>query len=470
MIFILLMPLMLDESLYSVMISEQSSHMSLIPTFLDYPMSWKPAPFFWLYGLMANPLLAAGLPLELAFRFPSLLFGLLSLLPLYLVLRKAGASKGVALLSLAVFISSGISIYPQSTLLTDAPLFLCIILSLFLYMEDRFGRWRFLAAGLFAFLAFFFKLVFAFMPPVLAIAWFLIKDRKTLRDPVFLLSLCIPFGAMVLQYALLQNVGLGNELFIGDIGGHLVSNQGLGGQISGIYNSVSIFFLFSPIFVGLFVIGLMKYWRENLFMTFWACLTAIPLLSNLTMPWYFLPVLPAIAFFSVMLLVREGRHEKIDFFLLLTVGMLALASLAFFYYIEYSQYPAFMAQKDAGLIISGKPNVLIIGSYKPSIIAYKMESEYLSLGAPLDFGWIDLQDNTNSSMIADLVKDYHSTKYNMTDGSFSSAFTAIINFRKDTNLTRFDYIVMAGRGDYVPPDSTLLYSNNATNISVYKVG
>lgn len=112
--FILLMPLMLDESLYSVMISEQSNHLSLIPTFLAYPVSWKPAPFFWLYGFIANPLLSAGFPLELALRFPSLMFGLLSLIPLYLVLRKAGASKGVAFLSLAVFISSGISIYPKA--------------------------------------------------------------------------------------------------------------------------------------------------------------------------------------------------------------------------------------------------------------------------------------------------------------------------------------------------------------------
>ena len=282
--FILLMPLMLDESLYSVMISEQSNHLSLIPTFLAYPVSWKPAPFFWLYGFIANPLLSAGFPLELALRFPSLMFGLLSLIPLYLVLRKAGASKGVAFLSLAVFISSGISIYPQSTLLTDAPLFLCIILSLYFYMEDRHGRWRFLAAGLFAFLAFFFKLVFAFMPRCSAIAWFFLKDKKTLRDPVFLFSLCLPFAAMVLQYALLQNIGLGNELFIGDIGGHLVSNQGIFGQITGIYNSVSIFFLFSPIFIGLFVIGLLKHWRENMFMAFWACLTIIPLLANSTMP------------------------------------------------------------------------------------------------------------------------------------------------------------------------------------------
>src|SRR5208283_866775 len=195
-IFILLTPLMLDEALYTVMISEQMHHITLIPTFLSYPMSWKPAPFFWLYGLIANPLLAAGLPLEFAFRFPSLLFGLLSLLPLYLVLRKAGASKGVAFLSLVVFIFSGISVYPQSTVLTDAPLFLCIILSMFLYMEDRYGRWRFLAAGLLAFLAFFFKLVFAFMPPVLAVAWFFLKDKKTLRDPVFLFSLCLPFVAM----------------------------------------------------------------------------------------------------------------------------------------------------------------------------------------------------------------------------------------------------------------------------------
>lgn len=467
-ILILTMPLMLDEALYAVMITEQTHHLTLIPTFLGHFVSWKPAPFFWLYGILVTPLLSAGLPLELSMRLPSLLFGLLSLPPLYLVLRKAGASKWVAYMALFAFVFSGVSIYPQSTVLADAPLFFFMIASIYFYMDDRLGRWRFLAAGILAFIAFFIKLVFAFMPPALAIAWLYMNDRKSLRDPVFLLSLTFPFAAAVIVFSMLQGVGLANEFFLGNISDHLVSSSGIVGQINGIYNSVSIFFIFSPIFLGLFLVGLWKHWREHPFMAFWAAFLVIPLASNLTMPWYFLPVLPALSFFAVLPLVQQGKEEKIDLFLFFVMALLCIASLAFFYTIEFMQYPAFEPQKQAGILLAGKENVLIIGNYKPSIVAYKVETEDRSTGAALDFGWIDLQPATNVSVIATLVRDYHAPGYNITDGSFSGAFTATNNYRKDTNITHFDYIAFAGRGDYTPANSTLIYRDNLTNISIYK--
>jgi hypothetical protein len=468
-IFIFTMPLILDEAIYSMMLFEQAHHASIIPTFLGYPVSWKPAPVFWIYGFVSQALLSSGFPIEAALRLPSALLGLASLLPLYLVLRKVGASKDLAFFSIIAFIFSGISIYTQSQFLVDSALFLFIISSIYLYLEDGFGRWRFIAAGLLVFAAFFIKLVFAFLPPLLAIAWFFCRDRKQLKDPVFLISLLMPFLAAGIHYYILQGAGLGNELFIGDIGGHVISKQGFGGQVSGFFDALTMLFVYSPVWVGIFALGL-KRWKDAPFMAFWASLIAIPLLSISALPWYFLPILPAISFFAVNLLLKAEGHEKADLFFMITIGLMAVFSLAFFAFLEYYEYRQFQPEKDAGLLMAGKHDVLVIGPYKPSILAYKMQAEERSLGAPLDVGWIVIEQNTSGSIIGDFVQDYHTEKYNTTDGSFSSLFVSDATFRKDSNITRFDYVVLTMRSTYVPADSKLIYSDDQSEVYVYKLG
>ena len=72
----LYMPFVQDESLYSVMIEEQAAHPTLIPTLFGYPVSWKPALFFWTYAALSR----VQLPIELAYRLPSLAFGLLTVI------------------------------------------------------------------------------------------------------------------------------------------------------------------------------------------------------------------------------------------------------------------------------------------------------------------------------------------------------------------------------------------------------
>ena len=47
------LPLVQDEALYSIMIEEQRESLTLVPTFLGYEVSWKMAPFFWIYSFNA---------------------------------------------------------------------------------------------------------------------------------------------------------------------------------------------------------------------------------------------------------------------------------------------------------------------------------------------------------------------------------------------------------------------------------
>jgi 4-amino-4-deoxy-L-arabinose transferase-like glycosyltransferase len=465
---IVAMPLALDEALYSTMIFEQSHHPTMIPTFLGYPVNWKPAPFFWIYDALAMPLMGSPLPLEALLRWPSFIFGLLSLLPLYLVFRKSGASKNASLVSLAVFILSGVSIYAQTTLITDSALFLFLISSLYLYVEDGLGRWRFLAAGLLAFAAFFMKLVFAFMIPVLAVAWFLIRDKKTLKDPVFLISLLMPFIAAGLHYLILQGAGLGNELYFG-LGGLVVGTGGLMGRLDSAYGALGMLALYSPIWVGLFIIGVIRDWKKNLFMAIWAALIAIPLMSSGTLQSYYLPVLPALSFFAASVLIGSKGQEKADLFFLISFSMLAIASLSLYALLQFQEYRFFLPEKEAGLMLAGKQDVLVIGGYKPSILAYKMGTEYRTLGTPLDVGWVFLQPDMGPPVVADFVEDYHTTKYNVTDGSLRTGFYKSIDFRKDSNITRFEYVVIAGRDDYSPADSALVYSDDLSGVFIYKV-
>jgi hypothetical protein len=464
-----MLPLVLDEALYLEIIEEQRESPSLIPTFIYYPVSWKPAPFFWTYDYLSRPLLAMGIPLEAAHRFPSFLFGLLSIPPLFFVLRKSGLSPKMSFYSSLIFLFTSVSIYSDVALLTDAPMFFFITASLWLYIDGDFGKWRFPAAGILTFVSFFFKLVFAFIPPVLALSYFLINDRKTLRNPLFLISLLSAPLAMAINYGILSEAGLAEESFSGNVLSHLFSTEGFQGQLLGSFNALELLFVYATVWLGLSIIGFLKFWRKNLFFSFWYCLIAIPLLSSSTLPWYYLPVLPAISYFSAMLLLAPEGKEKADAFFKIVLGIFVAVSVGIYLYVHIEVMNVYNGEKEAGLMLAGKENVLVIGTYKPSIITYKMEAERRTLGRPLDFGWVLVGPNADPGILADFADDYMTGKYPVTQGSLSSGFVRPIIFRKDSDIAYFDYIAVSGPIDYVPPGSETIYSNNLTKISIYKV-
>ncbi len=453
-----LMPFMQDEAIYAIMIDEQAANPTLIPTFLGYPVSWKPPLFFWTYSVLSQ----TPLPLELSYRLPSIVFGLATIMILFHLLRNLGISRNITFFSLIVFIFSYPTLYAHVALLTDSMLFFLISSSLYLYSEKRLGDWRFLAAGALAFLAFWVKLVIAFIIPVLAVAYFLTMERKTLQNRSFILSLLAVPAAFVLHFMVYYNAGLAEELYISVIRGHLLSQKKMLGPLETILESLYVLFEGAGIWLALSIFGFWKYWRDNLVMTAWYLLSIFPLLGGGFMPWYFLPVFPAIAFFAVKLLLIWKGRERADalFWAFLISAILLTSGLTTLIYHEL--HGRFIPQKEAGLFLVDKENVAVVGSYDPAILTYKMLNEE----EPKDIGWLLGPQNISKEQVTEFANDYYSDKYEVSEGSFSPIFINSEIYRKDTNITDFDYVVTVWRGR-IDVDGDLVF--NHSEINIYKV-
>jgi 4-amino-4-deoxy-L-arabinose transferase-like glycosyltransferase len=459
----LILPLIRDEALYAVMIEEQKSAITLVPTFLGHFVSWKPPLFFWIY----LPFSYLPLPLELSYRLPSMILGLLSLFIVFRLMKNLGISSRLSFFSILFSLFSVHTIYPHATLLTDSLAFFFISLSLYLYTEKKLPEQRFLAAGLFAFSAFFVKLVIAFMIPVLAVVYFLINDRKTATRPIFLLSLLAVPLAFAAHYALLESYNLAEELYHSDVGGHLISSTGALGQFELLQTTVwALLVTGGMIWLALALFGFKSYWKENPFMSAWFCFSAIPLISSAFLLWYYLPVMPAISYFAVKCLAVWKGREKYDAIFHVVFSFLSLALLAFAGLVFFILYDSFYMEREAGLLLSGKENVLVAGQYTPSVISYKVLPEMRG-GKHIDFGWIVLPENTSSDVLMEFINNYRAPRPNVTDGSFSSFFTSNNIFRKDTGISEFDYIVVSKYNDTLPGGHDLIY--NRSSVLIYKV-
>jgi 4-amino-4-deoxy-L-arabinose transferase-like glycosyltransferase len=212
------LPFVQDEAIYTIMIGGQQDSLTLIPTLFGYPISWKMAPFFWLYSALAP--LASGTGLEAGFRFPSMVFGFLCIVPLFLILRHF-SDDARAFVSSIFYLVCFVSVYPNTSLLIDSPAFLLILLSLYYYVV----KGNPLVGGAFTAIAFTFKLVTAFISPLLAIGYFiLIGKREALTSRMFLASLALPVLAALANYALLSPFGGGNQVYFEELLPRLLSS------------------------------------------------------------------------------------------------------------------------------------------------------------------------------------------------------------------------------------------------------
>ena len=456
------LPLIQDESVYAMMIEEQYRHPTLIPTFLGVPVSWKPFLFFWTYAPAATwPAVT-----EAVYRLPSLLFALGSVAASYLLLRNARLSVNTAGLSMLIFIFCFFTIYPQSTLLTDSLAFFLISSSLYLYSQEPLGRGRYALGALLAAAAVFTKLSLGFMVPLLAAAYFYSFGRRTLKDPAFLLSLLaapLAYGAHIL---LLDSAGLAGEITF-QSGGHVVSGAGLMGQLEILSGSfITIMMTGSIIWLSLAIYGFAMNWKENFFLSAWFSLTIIPFFTASMLPWYYLPVMPAVGYFAALTLIRWKGREKIDAAFWAFLGFLLLVVIAVLLY-NYSTYFAhYSDHREAGKMMAGKEGVLFIGRYVPGVVAYKVLEDYKS-GNPLDYGWIAFpQEGTDYSGLAPFIEDYHYSGVTVIDRTFSELFSRKEIFRKETNLTSFRYIVVTEVGGGSLPYDVIY---NKSNVTIYEV-
>jgi len=206
--------------------------------------------------------------------------------------------------------------------------------------------------------------------------------------------------------------------------------------------------------------GLWKEWRENIAMAVWYCLIVFPIIAGNAMPFYYLPVMPPFAFFSALALLKNERKEVVvDWFFLFMLVLVILvgAGLGSLLYqeIQKSYYP----QKEAGELVAFRENVLVVMRhyYAPGIISYKALEEKRLYGRWLDFGWV-LYDSEYENITA-FLDNYHAVGNDVINGSFAKMFFEHHTYRKDTNITKFEYVAMTGTGNETL-SGTLLYDKS----------
>ncbi|MFH0885418.1 MAG: hypothetical protein V1861_06950, partial [Candidatus Micrarchaeota archaeon] len=83
-----------------------------------------------------------------------------------------------------------------------------------------------------------------------------------------------------------------------------------------------------------------------------------------------------------------------------------------------------------------------------------------------DMGWVTSGGSITREEVEEYVRDYHSNRFQVVNGTFDEFFTTNQTFRKDTNITRFDYFVITGGLDVRPPSTELVL--NHSGILVYE--
>jgi len=453
-------PFISDETVYSMMIEEQVSHPSLVPTFLGYEVGWKPPLFFWVYGALTRPLLALPLPLEAVYRLPTVLFGLLNSLMVFLLVGKLSKRNEVAFFTALIYAFTFLVIFTDSLAMTDTLAMSFILASILAYLSALENPLFFILAGFLSFLAFFTKQINAAVAPVFMAAYLFQFDRKKLLSALFLLSLLFVPAAFLMNYLAFKSPGQAQTVYADLISGKILNNLSVGS----IGSSAAPLFLLASVWLPLSLFGFVKYWRENIAMSLWYLLTVFPLVAGTWMPFYFLPVMPAIAYFSCVMLLRDEKGKiVVDRFFLAVLAMAILASLIIGAYLYQTWHDVYLPKKEAGELLAFKENTLIIGDFPYGVMSYKTLTESRKLGHWLDFGWIfDVRPDSN---LSPFLVDYHAQGADVVNGSFGLIYFEARTFRKDTNITHFDYVAVVKKNNLVP-DGTILY--NRSNITVYR--
>jgi 4-amino-4-deoxy-L-arabinose transferase-like glycosyltransferase len=457
--FLNYLPFVQDEALYAIMTTEQHDAPTLVPTFLGFPVSWKMAPFFWANSLLSS--LAAFLGFEARYRLLSLICGFFVPTLLYLTIRRF-SNADAALLSTLLYLSVFISIYPDDAVLFDTPGMLFVAASIFFYSHEPLGSRRYILAGICASIAFLFKLVVAFMPGAIFLTYFILVRRSELSDRLFLLSLLMPFAPVLMNFILLSPFGGGTELFLNDIPSHIFGKW-VTGTDRFLSSANTLLYSAAPVFI-LSLYGLFRSWKDHPLMALWYAFIIFPLLSATDMPWHFLPVLPAMAFFAVI-----GLSDK-QWNLTSTGIIIIIVIMALSLWMSLNIYKAYLElfspQKEAGLYLAGKEGVLIIGEYRIGAVAYKILEERDN-GDAKDFGFI-IGPSGFGPEAAILSRDYHTDAVQVTDGSFSAMFTSPGIFRKKTALESFRYVAVTGNLSLTP--TMPVESRSFGDITIYDFG
>ncbi|VVB58951.1 Undecaprenyl phosphate-alpha-4-amino-4-deoxy-L-arabinose arabinosyl transferase [Candidatus Anstonella stagnisolia] len=443
--FITTLPLLKDENLYSLMADEMLSSPGLLPTMFGQQLAWRPALPFYILAPASSLLLNLPLPVEFAYRFPSVLFGAACVLLLFQFVRELYGNEELALISAAIFAFNPLVIYVNNTVLVDSLLLFFMLLSLLCYVRGIKKEKYFLAAAAFAFLAFMVKTVVALIIPFLAIALLFFHSRKSLSNKYFLLSLlAIPLALGVYCLMFPDKQMLFDELSknVTQKLPSVAADSQLLTLLNRFWGSLWIFLAFCIVWLGFYASGIFLYWRKYPFLVFWCLFIAFAISGGAGMPWYYLPIMPALSVFAALPILAGQRADKFTFVAISSL-LLVSAGLSAYFYVQNTFGFSTMHEKNAGIYLQGKNNTLLIGSYPAGILFYKTHFE----NPRTTFCWVNMFAPQNAS--EEMVRSY---VYNYSGFSPPTSYSRLTDFfweQRDFKLpcnapVKFDYIASVG--------------------------
>lgn len=380
-------PIYGDEAAYAEIIDEFSRNPSLIPHYMGHIVSWKPTFGFAVYSLIINVLwtLNPQIPLEVAYRVPSVVFGVLSTLALYFLVRKLYGEE-LAFFSSILFTTNCISVAISEGLLLDSLVLFLLISGIIFYIDGQRDKKNFYYAGFTGALLFLTKSIIALMLPVLAISYY-VRDRKIGRDvkrgTAFLLSLSAVPLTMFL-YALLfflhAPLGKGGDItatYVYDIFFRVYMQPKF--EPSLLLNTIEFLKLTVPwcilFFSGILLTKLSD--REDRFIFLWLLLTLAFVGAGQFYSWYYLQVLPPFSVICAkpLLHVKNKRSFLPILLLLLLLSLPHFANPSFMdSYISSS--PLNIEKMETGLFLRNRYSVQSITEKGiPEIAFYKFHGE-----------------------------------------------------------------------------------------------
>ncbi len=459
-------PMKLDECLYAVMIEEQIEQITLIPTFLGYETGWKPPVFFWVMAFFVGLLKPLGfLSIDAIYKLPNILFGFVNLVLVYHIIKHITKDGKFAVVTSFVYALTPLTIYVDASVLLDPLSTVFILGAIYSYLRaGRDGR-LFLLAGACAFLAFFTKQVNALIAPVFALAYYYQHNRKIFRNPFFIMSLLAVPAAFLLNYFMYSDYGQAATVFTDIIANKIIANL-LDPRY--LFLSLKSIFFLAGLWIILSLVGFYKNWKNELAMSVWFILSIFAFVGGSAMPWYFLPVMPAIAYFATLTMAKdENGKNKLDLFFVIGISSVIIISIIFGMSLMFGIEDNYGSDRTAGKFLASKENVLIIGGYAPGTFGYKIIEEKRLFGKALNFGLVLMHpEQLNSSTVEPFIENYYGPQGEyIADGNFVNMFFDDRIYRKDTKIEKFNYIVLVDL--HMELNGTLVFDK--TGVMIYKM-
>lgn len=445
-----------DEALYAQTIHEFIHSPSLLPHYLTNVIAWKPILTFYIYSPIVYFLEFFPLPPEVIYRFPSLIFGILSVIIFY-YLAKNLYNENLAFFSAMIFAATTLVVKTNSKVLTDTLAVFFILLALLFYIKGEKNTKYFIFGGICAGLAFFTKTILSFIVPFLAISYYFLKKKNILRDKLFLFSLFFPFFAGIFQVLLFYSYGHLDKVLISYFYDFALRERSTSSFQFPIANFVNFLELTFP-WIAFTIVGLIntKFTNpEDKFSAVWLALSIFPIIFGFGLTWYFLPVLPAFSIFAGKAILHNT--EKIDKFIIVFAGGLLLVS-AVLTFSRLLNEDEWAPQKDIGLELTNKSNILILTDYTAGIVFYKFYFEKEPKFDSLRIIWIQDPTKVDENYIKSALYKY--------DSNFSNFNTVVSNMFFDSRDVKFTYPEPAPRFEYVVTNTNTTYLKYINNYEI----